>query len=34
MSHIVLYGPALAPYTEKVVRGLGLKKLPFEFKEP
>ena len=34
MSHIVLYGPPLAPYTEKVVRGLGLKKLPFEFKEP
>lgn len=34
MSGIVLYGPAIAPYTEKVVRGLGLKKLPFELKEP
>ena len=34
MSRIVLYGPAIAPYTEKVVRALGLKKLPFELKEP
>jgi len=34
MNRIVLYGPAMAPYTEKVVRGLGLKKLPFEFQEP
>lgn len=34
MSAIVLYGPAIAPYTEKVVRGLGLKKLPFELREP
>ncbi|HKJ23969.1 MAG TPA: glutathione S-transferase family protein [Myxococcota bacterium] len=31
---IVLYGPAIAPYTEKVVRALGLKKLPFELVEP
>jgi glutathione S-transferase len=34
MSRIVLYGPSLAPYTEKVVRALGLKKLPFELREP
>jgi glutathione S-transferase len=34
MSRIVLYGPAIAPYTEKVVRALGLKKLPFEHREP
>jgi len=34
MSRIVLYGPAIAPYTEKVVRGLGLKKLDFELQEP
>jgi len=34
MSEIVLYGPANAPYTEKVARGLGLKKLPFELREP
>jgi len=31
---IVLYGPAIAPYTEKVVRALGLKKLPFDLVEP
>jgi glutathione S-transferase len=31
---IVLYGPAVAPYTEKVVRALGLKKLPHELVEP
>jgi glutathione S-transferase len=31
---IILYGPAVAPYTEKVVRALGLKKLPFELVEP
>jgi len=34
MSRIVLYGPSVAPYTEKVVRALGLKKLPFELHEP
>lgn len=34
MERIVLYGPAVAPYTEKVVRALGLKKLPFEHREP
>jgi len=34
MTHIVVYGPAIAPYTEKVVRGLGLKKLSFELEEP
>jgi glutathione S-transferase len=34
MSRIVLYGPSAAPYTEKVVRALGLKKLPFELLEP
>jgi len=31
---IVLYGPARAPYTEKVRRGLLLKGLPFELREP
>ncbi|MEN8184106.1 MAG: glutathione S-transferase family protein, partial [Myxococcota bacterium] len=31
---IVLYGPGDAPFTEKVVRGLALKKLPFELREP
>ncbi len=34
MSEIILYGPAIAPYTEKVARGLGLKKLPFRHVEP
>lgn len=34
MNRIILYGPAFAPYTEKVARGLGLKKLPFELIEP
>jgi len=34
MSRIVLYGPSFAPYTEKVVRALGLKKLPFALMEP
>ncbi len=31
---IVLYGPAQAPYTEKVRRALLLKRLPFEVQEP
>lgn len=31
---ITLYGPRVAPFTEKVVRGLALKKLAFELVEP
>jgi glutathione S-transferase len=31
---IVLYGPPLAPYTEKVRRALKLKDLDFELREP
>jgi glutathione S-transferase len=31
---IVLYGPAAAPFTEKVRRALLLKGLPFELREP
>ena len=31
---ITLYGPALAPYTEKVRRALLYKRLPFAFHEP
>lgn len=31
---IVLYGPRPAPFTEKVVRGLRLKGLEFELREP
>lgn len=31
---IVLYGPADAPFTEKVARALRLKRLPFELREP
>jgi len=31
---IVLYGPALTPFTEKVRRGLELKQLAYELREP
>ena len=31
---ITLYGPRVAPFTEKVVRGLAFKKLAFELVEP
>jgi len=31
---ITLYGPAITPYTEKVVRALRLKRLAFELVEP
>jgi len=31
---IILYGPARAPFTEKCRRGLVLKRLPFELREP
>ena len=31
---IGLYGPRAAPFTEKVARGLALKKLEFELVEP
>ena len=34
MAAITLYGPARAPYTEKVRRALLYKKLPFELREP
>jgi glutathione S-transferase len=34
VSRIVLYGPAQAPYTEKVRRALVMKKLEFELLEP
>lgn len=34
MPRIVLYGPPLAPFVQKVVRALMLKKLPFELVEP
>ncbi len=33
-SKIVLYGPAQTPFTEKVRRGLVLKQLDFELREP
>lgn len=31
---ITVYGPRITPYTEKVVRALQLKRLPFELVEP
>jgi glutathione S-transferase len=31
---IVLYGPALTPFTEKVRRGLEMKQLAYELREP
>jgi glutathione S-transferase len=31
---ITLYGPSLSPFTEKIVRGLALKKLEFRLVEP
>ena len=31
---ITLYGPRIAPFTEKIIRGLGLKNLGFELVEP
>jgi glutathione S-transferase len=31
---ITLYGPAVAPFVEKVARGLALKGLPFQLVEP
>jgi glutathione S-transferase len=31
---LILYGPARAPYTEKVRRGLALKGLEYELREP
>ena len=34
MTEIVLYGPAMAPFTQKVVCALRLKKLPYEHHEP
>jgi glutathione S-transferase len=34
VSIIILYGPAYAPFTEKVRRALLLKKLEFEVREP
>ncbi len=33
-AKIVLYGPAAAPFTEKVRRALLFKRLPFELREP